>query len=115
MTKTTATFDFTQDVFDAKLTIFLEGIQVKINKHFEQFTNLSPNVISVTEGQRYLRIVSTDSHGTARSCWGFIDKNNGDVLKAASWKAPAKHSRGNIFTPEFAIANCGPNGPNYLR
>ena len=32
-----------------------------------------------------------------RSAFAFVDKKTGDVLKPASWSAPAKHARGNIF------------------
>ena len=49
-----------------------------------------------------------------RSAWAFIDSTNGDVLKPASWKAPAKHARGNIFA-ENPVANVSPYGPAYLR
>lgn len=34
---------------------------------------------------------------TSRSVYCFIDLSNGDILKAAGWKAPAKGARGNIF------------------
>jgi hypothetical protein len=27
----------------------------------------------------------------------FVDKSNGDILRAATWKAPAKIARGNIY------------------
>ena len=59
-------------------------------------------------------------HGT--SCWGFVAKKNGehkgipyftgDVFKAATWRAPAKHVRGSIFydgSDWYAWT-----GPNYL-
>ena len=38
----------------------------------------------------------------------------GDIHKAASYNAPAKHARGNVFTDNFN--NCaGPHGVAYLR
>jgi len=47
-------------------------------------------------GQRYIRLVKT--HGGQQSAYGFVDRTNGDILKAAGWKAPAKNfARGNIF------------------
>lgn len=36
--------------------------------------------------------------GNQRSVHCFIDKATGDVYKAAGWKAPAPHVRGNIVT-----------------
>lgn len=57
-------------------------------------------------GSRYLRTV-TVSTGGSRSSHSFIvikDHDGfrcGDILKAASWKAPARNFiRGNVFNPE---------------
>jgi hypothetical protein len=50
-----------------------------------------------------------------RSAFCFIDKATGDVLKAASWSAPAKHARGNVFDQHNGLAQIGPYGPAYLR
>jgi hypothetical protein len=60
-------------------------------------------------GTRYVKIVRDDS------AHAFIDRTNGDVLKPASWKAPAKHARGNIFNPDNGLSQMGPYGPAYLR
>jgi len=58
---------------------------------------------------KYLRVVRD------RSAWAFVDKTTGDILKPASWAAPAKHARGNIFDQAGGMAHIGPYGPNYLR
>ena len=60
-------------------------------------------------GKRYIRITCD------RSVHAFVDKTNGDVLKPASWKAPAKHARGNIFDAKNGLGSMGPFGPAYLR
>lgn len=39
----------------------------------------------------------------------------GDVMKPATWKAPAKHARGNIFNPDNGLTTCNSYGPGYLR
>lgn len=60
------------------------------------------NGVEVLEGKKYIKII------TRNSVWGFVVKeaegkfNRGDILKAASWAAPAKNfSRGNVFyTPK---------------
>lgn len=49
-------------------------------------------VLSVTQGKKYFKIIQDGS-----SAYGFVD-NEGNVLKAATWSAPAKHARGNIFS-----------------
>ena len=66
----------------------------------------------ISEGKKYIKIVSN------RSAWGFVVKNDdgkfkrGDILKAASWAAPAKNAaRGNVFDG-YDIAW---TGPHYLK
>lgn len=56
-------------------------------------------------GSRYTRVI-TVSHGSHRSAHSFIvnkdfdDWKQGDILKAASWKAPARNfARGNLNDP----------------
>jgi len=54
--------------------------------------------------------------------WGFIAKTDGilkgipyqkgDVFKAASWRGPAKHQRGNIFNGNNGYYQW--TGPKYL-
>ena len=70
----------------------------------------------VKSGRKFDKVMK----GTA--VWGFVAKKNGvhkgityfvgDVFKAASWRGPAKHVRGSIFsdnTDWYAWT-----GPNYL-
>jgi hypothetical protein len=72
--------------------------------------------LRVKPGRKFDKIM----HGT--SVWGFVAKKNGehkgipyftgDVFKAATWRAPAKHVRGSIFydgSDWYAWT-----GPNYL-
>ena len=73
-----------------------------------------PVVVEV--GNKFIRIW----HGS--SCWGFISRvdgdlkgspiKKGDLLKAATWKAPAKHARGNIID---GTAQYGVYGPSYIK
>jgi len=57
-----------------------------------------------TPGQKYVRIyftTHTDKDTGKRrgaSAHAFVDIATGDLLKAASWKAPAKGARGNLVT-----------------
>jgi len=69
--------------------------------------------ISYTVGKKYTKIIS------GGSVWGFIVNDDdskfrkGDILKPASWSAPAKNrARGNIIDGEYEIQW---TGPNYLR
>lgn len=53
--------------------------------------------IHFEQGKKYIRVVKTT--GGQRSVHSFVEIENGDVWKAASWKTPAKNTpRGNIAT-----------------
>lgn len=71
------------------------------------------NNLSVEEGRKYLKI--TKKLGSQTMVWGFIMKEDdgkfrkGDILKAASWSAPARNkARGNIFE-QYDVRWTGPN------
>jgi len=100
--------------FEQKLQSFLDGCQQIIcSYHKKHFPNISCSTLSTEVGTRYVRIVQNTPG--SRSAWAFVDKTNGDVLKAASWKAPAKHARGNLFDESNGLKYIGPYGPAYLR
>ena len=71
----------------------------------------------VEEGRKYLKI--TKKLGNQTMVWGFIVKEDdkkfraGDILKAASWSAPARNkARGNILDGDFSWVRW--TGPEYL-
>lgn len=71
----------------------------------------------VVEGRKYLKVV--EDTGNQRCVWGFIVKEDdkkfraGDILKAASWSAPARNkARGNILEEDFSRVRW--TGPEYL-
>lgn len=76
------------------------------------FPTLQKKSFDLVEGSRWVKVVAGD--GSSRSAWAFLDKTNGDVMKAAGWNAPAKHARANVFD-RASWRNVGPYGPNYLR
>jgi len=63
---------------------------------------------SIVTGRKYHKIVQTCSDGS-KSVHAFVDKNTGELYKAASWKAPAKDVRFDlriIEQREFVLENC---------
>ena len=53
--------------------------------------------IEFEAGSKYVKIVSI-SGGGSRSVHCFVEKANGNILRAASWKSPARNFiRGNVF------------------
>ena len=71
----------------------------------------SGGILSVNEGRRYLKIVVTT--GTQISVFAFVDKTNGDVLKPATFKAPAANARGNILDATNGMGRMTSFGPEY--
>lgn len=63
-------------------------------------------------GKKYARIVECRGKELYGSAFCFVDLATGDILKSASWKAPAKGVRGNIRN---GAADVGPYGARYLR
>lgn len=107
-----------EDTPRTKFEYWLKEVNEKLKVEFEkQFKNIKWRDLQYSKGRNYIKIVKKD---TQTSVWGFVcmkDNPNkaqraGDLLKAASWNAPAKHSRGNIFD---GTASYGLYGPNYLK
>jgi hypothetical protein len=88
---------------------FIRGCNQIIKNHEKGYGIQSALTLRYTEGRRYIRVMKDSS------AYCFVDKTNGDVLKAASWKAPAKHARGNIFDDNNGLKQMGPYGAAYLR
>ena len=96
--------------FDTRFMVFFEGC-VTINRDYMalSFPSLKLDKFSFKKGRRYMKVVREGSV----HC--FVDTTTGDVLKAASWSAPAKHARGNIFDEKNGLGWMGEYGPAYLR
>ena len=63
---------------------------------------------SIVTGRKYHKIVQTCCEGSQR-VHAFVDKNTGELYKAASWKAPAKDVRFDlriISEREWVLENC---------
>jgi hypothetical protein len=69
---------------------------------------MTGSTFSIINGRKYLKVVETAREG-GRSVHAFIDKSNGDLIKAAGWHAPQRDKdglavRGNIATEEGRTA-----------
>ena len=92
---------------------FLDGVR-EIHKTYwtrMKFTHEAPT-FEYTVGRKYFKIVRVDNQVSVHC---FVNVENGDVLKAASWNAPAKHARGNILNPDNGLGCMTPFGADYLR
>ena len=107
--------DFTQEQFNDALTTFVGGCQDIVTENDKQYDSAKFNSkITVNAGRRYVKLVKSDAF-QSRSVYCFVDRTNGNVLKAASWKAPAKHARSNILNEDNGLGAMGPYGAAYLR
>ena len=100
-----------------RLEEWLQKAQEIVNRNYAtNFPNLIPSVLEMSDGRRYVRIDVISNGGSGqRSVWAFIDKFTGDVLKAATYKTPAKHARGNLFDSDGGVGKLTPYGPAYLK
>ena len=97
-------------VFAEKFETFFQGCKQINEKHMaEQFASNQRDTFTYTTGSRYWKVV----RGSSVHC--FVDATNGDVLKAASWKAPAKGARGNIFDEHNGLARMSVYGTQYNK
>lgn len=117
--------DTTSD-FGKALNIFRNKVQEQINQHFAaRLPNLRPDVLVLDDGVKFIRVVKQRQDGGGRSAFCFVAKQDGqtkqlgaykkgDIFKTASWKQPAKHVRGSIFSEDFAGYGVNTYGANYL-
>ena len=76
-----------KDVIMADYAKFLKEIDCSKDKFGIEFE----------PGSKYVKVVSI-SGGGSRSVHCFVEKANGNILRAASWKAPARNFiRGNVY------------------
>ena len=98
-------------VTEDQIKDFVKGVQAISDNHYKtRFPTLTPSKIEYELGNRYCKIIKAEFGGGrdgARSVYGFIDMTNGDVLKAAGWKAPAKNfARGNLNDEAKGLGRC---------
>lgn len=93
------------DNFKLHLQVFLKEVERRYYNYLERLYGQSGVAnkrigIVIKNGRRYIKISLTYnvSRGTvSETLHSFIDKTNGDILLPASYSAPARIARGNIF------------------
>ena len=65
------------------------------------------------EGPKYIKVVSIHPGHSHGSAFCFVEKETGNVLKAASWSAPAKGPRSNIYSADFGASGITAYGAVY--
>jgi len=100
--------------------MLVKGVQKKIDADYSKnYSNLKPPKLLVKKGKRYIKIIRKEVTGSGTSVFAFIDAKEGptfgDILKPASWNAPAKHARGSVFDGSWGVNSVGVYGPAYMR
>ncbi len=99
---------------------YFKGCREVYNTYHEAngFSNENLNEYEYSVGKRYIKVIYKYAK-SQRSVHSFVDMKHGntygDVLKPASWSAPAKRARSNIFNEFNGLDGMTPHGPRYLR
>jgi hypothetical protein len=106
----------TADEVKAQIELYVKRVQ-EANDRYTGLNCFSKVNVSVEYGKKNARVINTDTYGTSRSVHTFVNMETGDILKAASWKAPAPNGlRGNVFNENSDVGvTINHFGAAYLR
>lgn len=100
------------------LVNFVDKVKDATNKHFtENFNNNWLSDVSIESGRKYARVYimsGIDSIDNKR-IFAFVDVNTGDIFKPATWRAPAKHARGNVLSDENGMEAVSVGGSPHIK
>ena len=98
---------------EAGIMRFLADAQALIAAEFKtRCPLLKPPTLERDDGRRYVRVWRRGEGDRYAYC--FIDRTNGDVLKTATWRGPAKGARGNVLTYKSVGECVTAHGARYL-
>lgn len=101
--------EHTQEQIINAINLFMHLLTQEYAKHFEEkgySPAMTPPTFKARIGSKNAKIVQCELRGLVwkeSSVYCFIALNNGDILKAAGWNAPAKGARGNIFNDDCDV------------
>jgi hypothetical protein len=100
--------------FAPRVYQFIERYQAMLDDYWKERGYIQPTPTVTTKfGTKYVRIFKRKYGQESIAC--FIDMRNGDILMAATYKAPAKHARGNIFSDQCGMEAMDEFGAKRLR
>lgn len=104
---------------------FVAFVQTKMDEYMnEHFPTNPKRILQIEKSTKWAKIVEAED-GRVRRVYGFVALKDfetkalgavrtGDIHKAATFKAPAKHARGNVLNQETWTC-AGPYGIEYLK
>lgn len=118
---------------DPKFLSFIASVQEILSENARKFNHIERMDVEVEHSPKFTRVyaVEVPKSGSAsirqnhRRIFAFVattDSNSvalgkvkrGDVMKPATYKAPARHARGNIYDAFNGISRLTAYGPAYL-
>jgi hypothetical protein len=82
-----------------------DKVEVKLGRKYAKVIKLARNYIDGERG------IETRQGGCVHT---FVDMTTGDILKSASWAAPAPNGiRGNVFSDDYGASVVNEHGANY--
>ena len=108
---------FTRGDVSIRLSEVIACIDKKRAEHHRKNGHaFEPEILEAQIGMKYIRLVTRrPGIDLSGSVYCFLDKE-GNIYKAASFKAPAKGIRGSVFDPDCSWGKgLGPYGAAYLR
>ena len=110
--------------FDEALEDFRATAEGILRSYFahNDYTFAVPTIEIAKGGRKYIKLIRGENdpetgepRAFSRSVHSFVEVATGDIFKAASFKAPAKHARGNIYRGNGADALTDDAHVRYLR
>lgn len=106
--------------FNTAFAAYLAGVNAKVVEGYKKYASLTPPEVTYEEGGRYVRVIKVEKNASgvvgSRSVHTFVDKTNGNVLKAAGYRKPeTKNPRGNIYDADNGLSGVTEYGAVYLR
>ena len=88
---------------------YAKAVEAKLQEAYSFMEEGKRPTIELETGRKYFKLVAV--HPGQRSVHSFVDRVTGDVLKAASWRGPAKGARYNLVTGlDGLLASIDPYG-----
>jgi hypothetical protein len=110
--------------FEEALEDFRATAEGILRDHYARngYTFAVPNIEIHKISRKYAKLIRTESdpetgerRAYSTSVHSFVEVATGDIFKAASFKAPAKHARGNVYRGNGADALTDDAHVRYLR
>jgi hypothetical protein len=109
--------------FDEALEDYRATAEGILKAHFDRsgFTFAVPHIEIFKVSRKYAKLIRTESDPATGEKRGqtfvhsFVEVATGNILKPASFKAPAKHARGNIYRGNGADALTESAHVRYLK